>query len=368
MIDTSLDSSNFYFLLAVIQGFILSLIILLQRPSRKPHLFFGLLIFFFSLALLHLILEESIHAFNAYFPIPMDFGFAYGPLIYFHVLFIKAPLRPFRFQDLAHFLPSLLIDGVFFMAFFIYLKNYLHWAYDNIPLIQSIGLGIALLGTIQSAIYVYWIYRESREAKLVLKEYTEVKKWLRLLMLSFSAFIGFLLLAIPIAFIFIKDLDDNSYLIYKPLGSIVGFCIYLLGYVYLLKYSRVIGKYTERIHKFKSDAQELHEKKDQILKALIDDKLYLDPKITVAKLAGHLGWPINSLSNIINQSLHTNFNDLINYHRVEAFKQKILEPDNDKYSILGLSQEVGFSSKASFYRAFKKETGLTPSDYLKSQR
>ena len=95
MIDTSLDTSNFYFLIAVIQGFVLSLLIFFRQPPRVLHRLLGILIFLFSLSLLHLILEESIHAFNGRFPIPMDFGMAYGPLAYFHVLLIKNPKRKF---------------------------------------------------------------------------------------------------------------------------------------------------------------------------------------------------------------------------------------------------------------------------------
>ncbi|WP_099544758.1 helix-turn-helix domain-containing protein [Maribacter sp. 4G9] len=43
------------------------------------------------------------------------------------------------------------------------------------------------------------------------------------------------------------------------------------------------------------------------------------------------------------------------------------EPESQKYLIVGLGQEVDFRSKASFYRAFKKETGMTPSQFIKSQ-
>jgi AraC-like DNA-binding protein len=86
----------------------------------------------------------------------------------------------------------------------------------------------------------------------------------------------------------------------------------------------------------------------------------------VTKLAQQLGWPVNDLSFLINEAFRTNFNDWINNYRIEVFKELLRHPENRKYSILGLSQEVGFSSKASFYRAFKKVTGVTPSDYLKS--
>ena len=121
MIDTSLNSSNFYFLLAVFQGLILAFIIIFRQPTRKSNLFFGLLLFLFSSSLLHLILEESISAFNSKFPIPMEFSLSFGPLAFLHIRYIKDPKRVFRKKDLLHFLPSLLLDGVFFTSIFLYI-------------------------------------------------------------------------------------------------------------------------------------------------------------------------------------------------------------------------------------------------------
>lgn len=241
------------------------------------------------------------------------------------------------------------------------------WAYDNILIIQSTALVIALFGAIQLSIYTYLMYRESTEAKRVLREFETIKKWLNYLIGSWIFLIGFLILAVPIALFFIEEMDDNSALLYKPIGSIIGLCIYFLGYVYLLKYAKVVEGYTDRITKFSFSTEELDDRKEQILKTLVEEKVYQDPGLTIAKFAGHLNWPINSVSSIINESLKTNFNDLISQHRIMEFKDRILEPDSQKYSIVGLGQEVGFSSKASFYRAFKKETGMTPSDYIKSQ-
>lgn len=367
MIDTSLGSSNFYFLLAVVQGFILSLIILFQKPQRKAHLFFGILIALFSSSLLHLILEESIHAFNSKYPIPMEFSFAYGPLAYLHVLYIKNPMKAFNRKDLLHFLPSLLLDILFFIAFFLYIRFNMGWAYENIPKIQTIALIMASIGLIHLSVYAFLIYRESKDAQPVLREFARIKKWLKYLVFSWCSIIGFLLVAIPIALLYIDQLDDNSAYIYKPLGTLIGLCIYGLGYLYLLYYLRPVNSYIDRIKKFRFSDSGAGEKKEQILQALKEEKLYEDPALTVSKLAGHLNWPINKLSGMINEIWHTNFNDLTNQLRVEAFKEKMLQPENRKYSIVGLGQEVGFRSKASFYRAFKKETGMTPSDYLKAQ-
>ena len=367
MLDTSLTSSNFYFLLAVFQGIILTFIILSRRPVRRSNVFFGLLLLLFSLSLLHIVLEESISAFNARFPIPMEFGLAYGPLTFFHILYIKDPKRVFRKKDWLHFLPSLLLDGALFTAMFLYIKYHMDWAYDNILMIQSIALTLSLLAAFQLSIYTYFIYRESIEAKRVLREFKKVKKWLNSLIGSWSILIVFLVLAVPIGLIFIKDVDDNSALLYKPLGSLIGLCIYYLGYSYLLKYVKVIESYTERISKFSFSEVELEERKDQLLHALKEQKIYNDSDLTIAKLANHLNCPINSLSNVINESLQTNFNDLINHYRIEAFKELAFGPDSQKYSILGMGLKVGFRSKASFYRAFKKETGVTPSQFIQSQ-
>ncbi len=367
MIDTSLTSSNFYFLLAVFQGVVLAFIIILWRPIRKANLFFGLLVFLFSLSLLHLILEESISAFNAKFPIPMEFSLSYGPLAYIHLMYIKDPKRTFLKRDLLHFLPSLLLDGVFFTAFFLYIRSHMEWANASILTIQSIALAFSFLGALQLSIYTYFIYKESVEAKKVLKEFQKIKRWLNFLIGSWSVIIGFLVLAVPIGLIFIEDVDENSFLLYKPLGILICLWIYFLGYIYLLKYAPVIEIYAARIAKFSFSEQELDDRKNHLLLALKEEKLYQDSSLTIAKLANHLNLPINSLSILINESLQTNFNDLINQHRVLAFKERVLQPDSHKYSILGLGQDVGFRSKASFYRAFKKETGITPTQFIKSQ-
>ncbi|MEQ8304917.1 MAG: AraC family transcriptional regulator [Cyclobacteriaceae bacterium] len=235
-------------------------------------------------------------------------------------------------------------------------------------MIQTIALAMALVGAVQIGIYTYFIYRESVEAKWVLREFQKIKNWLNYLIGFWLFFIGFLVLAVPIGLIFIEKVDKNSSLLYKPLGGMIVLCIYFLGYLYVLKYAKNIGSYTERITKFSFSAEEIEARKEQILQALKEEKLYKDTGLTIAKLANHLGWPINSLSSVINESLQSNYNDLINHYRITAFKAQVLDPESHKYSILGLGQEVGFKSKASFYRAFKKETGITPSDYIKSQR
>ena len=366
MIDTSLDSPNFYFLLAVFQGVLLSGSILVFRRRNIPNSYIAILIFLFSISLLHSMLESSIHAFNSKFPFPMEFGLSYGPLAYLHILHIKDPLRRFMKKDLLHFIPTIVFEIILFTVLAWLARANMDWVYENIPLIQSISLGMSALAIMQFSIYTYLIHKESKDTQSVLKDFARVRKWLTTLVRSWLFIIGFLTIAIPIALVFIAQLDDNSEWLYIPLGVMMSLWIFVVGYLYLMKYAEIVTNYMDKVKRFKFTRNELKDKKEQLINALIKDELYKDSKLTVAKLAGHLGWPINSVSTMINESLQTSFNDLVNHHRIVAFKQGVLEPENDKYSILGLSQEVGFSSKASFYRAFKKETAMTPSEFIKS--
>lgn len=333
---------------------------------RKPNIYLGLLIFLFSLSLLHLILESSISAFNSKFPIPMDFGLAYGPLAYLHVLSLKKPKIRTSFRTYLHFLPSLLLDGVLFTAVFLYIRSNEDWAYENLENIQSFALIIISLGLVQLGSYTYLIYRETQSIQALPKEFPAIRKWFKIITITWLMIICFLAIAVPIALINIELLDENAYLLYIPVGIITGLCIYGLGYIYLLKYINPINSYIDRSSKIKFSDSQLEERKLALLNTIEKDELFRDQKLSVAKLAEYLQWPINDVSLIINETLLTNFNDLINEYRVHAFKDLANQMEIQKYSILGIAQEVGFGSKASFYRAFKKEMGITPSEYLKS--
>jgi AraC-like DNA-binding protein len=48
---------------------------------------------------------------------------------------------------------------------------------------------------------------------------------------------------------------------------------------------------------------------------------------------------------------------------VEEVKKKLKNPEFDNYSIISIGLESGFNSKSVFYKAFKKHTGKSPSEY-----
>jgi AraC-like DNA-binding protein len=61
------------------------------------------------------------------------------------------------------------------------------------------------------------------------------------------------------------------------------------------------------------------------------------------------------------------FHDLINTHRIEEAKKMILDPELNE-TIEGIAYLVGFNSKSTFHSAFKKFTGLTPSQFKETKK
>ena len=113
----------------------------------------------------------------------------------------------------------------------------------------------------------------------------------------------------------------------------------------------------------KKEAEDLYQKLLSTMKA---EKPYLDPKLSLYSLAKITGIPSTKLSQLINAEAGHNFYEFINSYRVEEVKNRLEDPNYSNYSILGIAEESGFNSKASFNRIFKKQVGLTPSEYLNS--
>ena len=112
------------------------------------------------------------------------------------------------------------------------------------------------------------------------------------------------------------------------------------------------------------DASLIHER---LMHLMAEQKPFINPDLTLNELAGILEVHPNYLSQVINSKEKKSFYDLINEKRVEEFIRLISLPSNQQYTLLAISYDCGFNSKASFNRNFKKYTGFTPRDYLKQQ-
>lgn len=96
------------------------------------------------------------------------------------------------------------------------------------------------------------------------------------------------------------------------------------------------------------------------------EKLYQNPELTLTDLAKRLETNPAIISKTINQGFGLNFNDFVNKYRTEAVKSSFENGEHKKSTLLGIAFDAGFNSKATFNRAFRKNTGFSPKEFLET--
>ncbi len=97
-----------------------------------------------------------------------------------------------------------------------------------------------------------------------------------------------------------------------------------------------------------------------------EQKPYLDPDLTLAKLSDMLGINSKQLSQAVNQMTEFNYSKYIATFRIEEAKRLLLSPEHQHYKIAAIAYESGFNSLSSFNETFRQLTGLTPKAFRKS--
>ncbi len=94
------------------------------------------------------------------------------------------------------------------------------------------------------------------------------------------------------------------------------------------------------------------------------DRAYRQDGLTIGSLAQQLGLPEYRLRRLINQAMgYRNFNSFVNRYRIAEVKVALGDPQQAEVPVLTMALDAGFSSLGPFNRAFKAETGMTPSEY-----
>ena len=100
---------------------------------------------------------------------------------------------------------------------------------------------------------------------------------------------------------------------------------------------------------------------------LEDGQAFLDPQIKVAGVAATLGQPDYKVSQcVVNDLGFRNFNQLVNSYRLDMAKRRLAHLEHADESILVIALDCGFGSVGPFNRAFKAQTGVTPSAYRRA--
>jgi len=96
-------------------------------------------------------------------------------------------------------------------------------------------------------------------------------------------------------------------------------------------------------------------------RVMTEEEVWRDEALSIGALAALVGAPEHRLRKLINGTLgHRNFADYVNSRRIEAAKTALSDPELALKSVSTIAYDLGFASLGPFNRAFRAETGATP--------
>ncbi len=101
----------------------------------------------------------------------------------------------------------------------------------------------------------------------------------------------------------------------------------------------------------------------QLEQFMRQEKAFLEGDLTLTELAQRLGMPQHQLSQVLNQQLGMSFFEYINRLRVQEAERCLEDAGFAQQTLLEIGMAAGFNSKAAFNAAFKRYSGITPSEF-----
>jgi AraC-like DNA-binding protein len=367
-----------FYIVSTSLAFLLALILFTKDGKTKADLILAcwLVIIGIHLTFYYITLVADPY-YSPYLLVGYPFPLFHGPMLYLYTASLTAQHSYLRRHWAWHFTPAILVY-ILMVPFFILPLQ------EKLQVLENQGKGYEWLFLIHRVlVYVsgvayaalsLWLLRMHKQA--VRERYSQVEKinlaWLRYLTYS-------------VMLVWLAVFLGNNLIIF----SLVGLFVMFLGYFGI----KQVGIFTQspaiafaeskpaseekenspvlqaRARYLKSNlSAETQQVINQKLKAVMaGQKLFLNPELTLAELANTLAVHPNHLSQVINSMESKTFYDFINGLRIDEFKRLVAQPENQKYTLLGLAFECGFNSKTAFYRNFKNATGLTPTLYLKQK-
>jgi len=246
------------------------------------------------------------------------------------------------------------LDETFFFGVFWYIES----AEEIINILMSIAVMIFLLKKIHTT-------EKEEYSSSIIKEQTS---WLKKILYIFLILTFIWAHASYRSIAFEKDILSYYYIIWIGMT----FMIYWLGHIGIYKYGitkerKKIRSHTNNYTRDYSPLIYVNNHIKDLEELLIKKQLFLNPTLTLTEVAKKLDVSKSHLSRIINSELDTSFTDYLNSLRVEQVKQYIENESFTNYTLVAIGLEAGFNSKSTFNKAFKKNTGLTPSEYKKKK-
>ena len=312
------------------------------------------------------------------FFVPFQQLFLIGPVFLF---FVKTQLNrnlKFTKKDLIHFLPAcvyLIYSMIVFITDKLVLDEFYFYANGkdkDLDFWYQISGLISMLFYLFLSLKYYFNYRN-----LSLREVSfadEIAfKWIKHFTIAFS-----LILLLRVLF-FILNPEWGQFgrkFWYYLCFSILLYYISITGYFFSIKTTMELDSNIllnlEPTGNIESDETSneaveqlaLLEWKNKITHLFEKEEVHENPNLTLTDIANLLNTNRNVISKVINQEFQMNFNDFVNKKRAEAVIEKLKNGEHVRNTLLAIALASGFNSKTTFNRAFKKNTGTTPRQFI----
>lgn len=123
--------------------------------------------------------------------------------------------------------------------------------------------------------------------------------------------------------------------------------------------------FSENDHEFVYSIAQQTEMKKRLKYLLEEEKVYTNKNLRIVDISRDLNTNRSYVSRLINQVYNKSFSGLINHYRLDEARYMLQAPEYSLLCVSEIASRAGFLSESSFYRNFKKETGMSPRDWRK---
>ena len=341
----------FFSSLGVFNGFLLSLyFLIIARPKRVQHFFLGMLLLMLSLrigkSVLHFFLADLS---EVILQIGLSACVFIGPFLWLYIRSVLQQAQAIQKKTYWH------LGGLFALVLVVGLR----FPYPSRPELWNPEMVQGIY-----AIWVAYIVRAGFELKDIFGKLIQRK--IRLTVLEKWLLVVFVTNAlICMVFNSVLYFGFPSY-IYGPITFSFVFYILLAFLVFHPDSKTIMEGEKERYANRKIDMQQARQLKVRLEELMSEEQVFKNPELKLKQVATKLSVSAHVLSQFLNDNLGKSFAEYVNEYRVQA-ACFLLQTDHP-LTMEGIGKEVGFKSRTSFYAAFKKRHGITPSQYAKKAK